>query len=81
MPCLVFLDKSAVLVLATVERLYLAVMSFCIDNVELNALLLVVFVTLLCETLEDEWFIFLHNVTRFTCVALPKMAGNGGYIL
>ena len=76
-----FLDKSAVLVLATVERLYLAVMSFCIDNVELNALLLVVFVTLLCETLEDEWFIFLHNVTRFACVALPKMAGNGGYIL
>ena len=62
-----FLDKSSVLVLATVERLYLAVMSFCIDNVELNTLLLVVFVTLLCETLEDEWFIFLHNVTRFDC--------------
>ena len=81
LPCLVLLDKNAFLVLATVERLYLAVVTFGIDNVKFDTLLFVVLVTLLSETLEDKWFIFLHNVTRFACVALPKMAGNGGYIL
>ena len=73
------LDKSAVPIFSTVECLYLAVVTFGIDNVEVDTLFLVVLVTLHSETLEDEWFVFFHNVTRFTCVALPKMAGNGGY--
>ena len=81
LPCLVLLDKNTFLVLATVERLYLAVVTFGIDNVKFDTLLFVVLVTLLSETLEDKWFTFLHNVTRFACVALRKTTVNGGYYI